>query len=39
MYGVVTGLLGYAAFMFVGAVRDRRTPKSSRVKESEEVTS
>ena len=24
LYGVVTGLLGYAAFMFAGAVRDRR---------------
>jgi len=39
MYGLVTGLLGYAAFMFVGALRDRRAVKSSRAKESEEVTS
>jgi signal peptidase len=38
-YGVVTLLLGYAAFMFVGAVRDRRAANRSRTEHSEEVRS
>jgi signal peptidase len=32
-YGVVTLLLGYAAFMSVGALRDRRVAKQARTKE------
>jgi signal peptidase len=39
-YGVVTLLLGYAAFMFVGSVRDRRAAhRAGTTKKREEVTS
>ncbi|HKY57234.1 MAG TPA: signal peptidase I [Aeromicrobium sp.] len=38
-YGVVSLLLGYAAFMFVSAVRDRRNAKRSSTTHSEEVMS